>query len=297
MLLHVYEELAQHLGQLEVTRDVLLAQQRGNRLTVGALRQDDRVSETPTDPAAQQPSDVVPTRTRHEWETLAEEARGHQFAYHVRDAPTISDGEYDRLIRRLNELEEQYPALRTPESPTQQVGGATFSTEFQAVDHLERMLSLDNAFSPEELPPGPRGSTRDAGGAELHYLCELKIDGLAVNLLYENGRLTRALTRGDGRTGEDVTHNVTTIERHPAPSSRRPDVPVPDGRDPRRGVLPGRGVRASSTRRSSRRARRRSPTRATPPPGRCGRRTPASPRAAAAAHARPRHRLPPGLRA
>ena len=105
------------------------------------------MSETPTDPAAQQPSDVVPDEVRHEWETLAEEARGHQFAYHVRDAPTISDGEYDLLMRRLNALEDEHPSLRTPDSPTQQVGGAIFSTDFTAVDHLERMLSLDNAFS------------------------------------------------------------------------------------------------------------------------------------------------------
>ena len=133
----------------------------------------------------------------------------------MRDAPTLSDADYDRMIRRLNELEEQYPTLRTPESPTQLVGGATFSTEFQAVDHLERMLSLDNCFSPEELAAWAARAARDANTTDYHYLCELKIDGLAVNLLYENGRLTRALTRGDGRTGEDVTNNVKTIEGVP----------------------------------------------------------------------------------
>ena len=228
VLLHVYEELAQHLGQLEVTRDVLLAQRARNRLTVGALRQDERVSETPTDPAAQQPSDVVPDEVRHEWETLAEEARGHQFAYHVRDAPTISDGEYDLLMRRLNALEDAHPSLRTPDSPTQQVGGAIFSTDFTAVDHLERMLSLDNAFSTDEMLEWNARVTRDAGGAELHYLCELKIDGLAVNLLYEKGRLTRALTRGDGRTGEDVTLNVRTVRGIPTELAATPTHPVPD---------------------------------------------------------------------
>lgn len=173
------------------------------------------MSETPTDPAADQPSDVVPDEVRHEWEALAEEARGHQFAYHVKDAPTISDGEYDALMRRLNEIEDAHPSLRTPDSPTQQVGGAIFSTDFQAVDHLERMLSLDNAFSPEELTAWAARVERDAGGAAAHYLCELKIDGLAVNLLYEDGRLTRALTRGDGRTGEDVTLNVRTVHGVP----------------------------------------------------------------------------------
>ena len=157
----------------------------------------------------------IPTEALHEWSEVAQDALAAQFNYHVRDAPTLSDADYDRMIRRLNELEEQYPTLRTPESPTQLVGGATFSTEFQAVDHLERMLSLDNCFSPEELAAWAARAARDANTSDYHYLCELKIDGLAVNLLYENGRLTRALTRGDGRTGEDVTNNVKTIEGVP----------------------------------------------------------------------------------
>ncbi|WP_240917849.1 NAD-dependent DNA ligase LigA [Phycicoccus sp. HDW14] len=186
------------------------------------------MSETPTDPAAQEPADAVPDDVRHEWETLAEEARGHQFAYHVKDAPTISDGEYDVLMRRLNAIEDEHPSLRTPDSPTQQVGGAVFSTEFQAVDHLERMLSLDNAFSTDEMLEWNARVTRDAGGAELHYLCELKIDGLAVNLLYEKGRLTRALTRGDGRTGEDVTLNVRTVRGIPTELAGTTAHPVPD---------------------------------------------------------------------
>ncbi|HEY6740907.1 MAG TPA: NAD-dependent DNA ligase LigA [Lapillicoccus sp.] len=157
----------------------------------------------------------IPTDVLHEWNDLAQDALAAQFAYHVRDAPTISDADYDRMIRRLNELEDAYPTLRTPESPTQLVGGATFSTDFQAVDHLERMLSLDNCFSPEELAAWAARAARDANTTDYHYLCELKIDGLAVNLLYENGRLTRALTRGDGRTGEDVTNNVKTIKGVP----------------------------------------------------------------------------------
>ncbi|WP_344061859.1 NAD-dependent DNA ligase LigA [Nostocoides vanveenii] len=148
---------------------------------------------------------------RHQWVALAEELSAHQFAYHVKDSPTISDGEYDALMRRLVAIEEAHPSLRSPQSPSQQVGGATFSTDFQAVDHLERMLSLDNAFSPEELLAWSARVAREAGGSPYHFLCELKIDGLAVNLLYERGRLVRALTRGDGRTGEDVTLNVRTI--------------------------------------------------------------------------------------
>ncbi len=149
-----------------------------------------------------------------EWTELAEQARAHQFAYHVQDRPTISDGDYDALMRRLGELETEHPTLRTPDSPTQSVGGAAFSTDFQAADHLERMLSLDNCFSGDELREWVARVVRDAH-TEPHYLCELKIDGLAVNLLYEDGRLTRALTRGDGRTGEDVTLNVRTIEGIP----------------------------------------------------------------------------------
>jgi DNA ligase (NAD+) len=166
------------------------------------------VTDLPTD---------VPEDVRHEWTELAEQARGHQFSYHVKDAPTISDGEYDALIRELIALEDRYAELRTPDSPTQQVGAA-FSTDFAAVDHLERMLSLDNAFSAQELAAWAARVERDLaseGGAAYHYLCELKIDGLAINLLYERGRLVRAATRGDGRTGEDVTNNVRTIEAIP----------------------------------------------------------------------------------
>ncbi|HEY5248758.1 MAG TPA: NAD-dependent DNA ligase LigA, partial [Dermatophilaceae bacterium] len=162
------------------------------------------------------PTDVPPD-VRHQWTELAEQVRGHQFSYHVKDAPTISDGEYDALIRELSALEDSYPELRTPDSPTQQVGSA-FSTDFASVDHLERMLSLDNAFSQEEIAAWAARVERDvasAGSPAHHYLCELKIDGLAINLLYERGRLVRAATRGDGRTGEDVTNNVRTIEGVP----------------------------------------------------------------------------------
>ncbi len=173
------------------------------------MRQDEAVTELPTD---------VPDDVRHEWTELADQVRGHQFSYHVKDAPTISDGEYDALVRRLTALEDQYAELRTPDSPTQQVG-ASFSTDFAAVEHLERMLSLDNAFSPQELAAWAGRVERDVAaegdGTAYHFLCELKIDGLAINLLYERGRLVRAATRGDGRTGEDVTNNVRTIEGIP----------------------------------------------------------------------------------
>lgn len=183
--------------------------------------------ESPSQPAAPpfEPAsaggDAPPDQARHDWAELAEEIRGHQFAYYVRDAPTIADAEFDVLLRRLQDLEEQWPALRVPESPTMQVGG-TFSTDFAAHDHRERMLSLDNVFSGEELHEWMDRVVAASGGADVHFLTELKIDGLAINLLYENGRLTRALTRGDGRTGEDVTNNVRTIEGIPH-RLRRPD--------------------------------------------------------------------------
>jgi DNA ligase (NAD+) len=168
-------------------------------------------------PVTDLPTDV-PDDVRHEWTDLAEQVRAHQFSYHVKDAPTISDGEYDALIRRLNALEDQHAELRTPDSPTQQVGAA-FSTDFAAVDHLERMFSLDNAFSAQELAAWAarveRDTASEGGITAYHFLCELKIDGLAINLLYERGRLVRAATRGDGRTGEDVTNNVRTIEGIP----------------------------------------------------------------------------------
>lgn len=167
----------------------------------------------------------VPDEVRRRWEELAEEIRGHQFAYYVKDAPTIPDAEFDALLRELTVIEEEHPSLRVPESPTQLVGG-TFSTDFATADHLERMLSLDNVFSTEELTAWVDRVERSAGGAELHLLLELKIDGLAVNLLYEEGRLVRALTRGDGRTGEDVTLNVRTIEGVPH-QLRGGEVPVP----------------------------------------------------------------------
>ena len=132
------------------------------------------------------------------------------------DDPTLDDADFDKKMRRLEALEEEVPDLRTPDSPTQKVGGAV-STEFTAVDHLERMESLDNAFSYEELETWAARLRRD-GIVDPAYLCELKVDGLAINLLYEDGRLVRALTRGDGRTGEDVTPNVKTIELGPAPA-------------------------------------------------------------------------------
>ncbi|GAB2768205.1 NAD-dependent DNA ligase LigA [Amycolatopsis magusensis] len=180
----------------------------------------DHVSQEAAQDIADVPADV---RERHT--ALAEEIRGHQFRYNVLDSPTVSDGQFDALLRELEELEEAHPGLATPDSPTQQVGG-TFSTEFTAHDHLERMFSLDNAFDAGELAAWVERTEREIGSTQ--YLCELKIDGLAINLLYEKGKLTRALTRGDGRTGEDVTLNVRTLDQVPDRLTATDRFPVPD---------------------------------------------------------------------
>jgi DNA ligase (NAD+) len=150
---------------------------------------------------------------RHRIAELSEEIRDLQFRYYVLDMPIVADAEYDKLFKELQALEEKHPDLRSPDSPTQSIGGG-FSTEFTAVDHLERMWSLDNAFDDSELDEWVSRVTKDLDVSP-HWLCELKIDGLAVNLLYENGRLVRALTRGNGVTGEDVTLNVRTIQGIP----------------------------------------------------------------------------------
>jgi len=154
-----------------------------------------------------------PAGVRERHAELAVEIDEHQYRYHVLDGPVISDGEYDALFRELEGLENEYPALRTPDSPTQRVG-YSYAAQFTAVPHAERMMSLDNAFSIEELTSWAERVERDAG-SQVAYLCEPKIDGLAINLTYENGRLVRAATRGDGHTGEDVTPNVRTISEVP----------------------------------------------------------------------------------
>jgi DNA ligase (NAD+) len=170
--------------------------------------------------------DAAPAEAREEHQELSELVEEARWRYFVLDDPALSDADYDVRLRRLQELEEQFPELRTPDSPTQKVGGAV-STEFTAVDHLQRMESLDNAFSYDELETWHARLGRD-GVESPDLLCELKVDGLAINLLYEGGRLVRALTRGDGRTGEDVTPNVRTIDSVPHRLSASKDYPVPD---------------------------------------------------------------------
>ncbi|MGW7002941.1 NAD-dependent DNA ligase LigA [Streptomyces sp. NPDC054933] len=156
----------------------------------------------------------TPAEVRERHAQLAEQVEEHRFRYYVKDAPVVSDAEFDRLMRELEALEDKHPELRTPDSPTQKVAGS-YATEFTEVEHRERMLSLDNAFDDAELAAWAERVAQDLDGLPYHFLCELKVDGLAVNLTYEHGRLTRAATRGDGRTGEDITPNIRTIGEIP----------------------------------------------------------------------------------
>jgi DNA ligase (NAD+) len=180
------------------------------------------ISEDVTAAQVAQAGAEPPAIAKERHAALSTEIDDHSYRYYVLNAPTISDGEYDALMRELIRLEEDYPALRTPDSPTQRVAG-TFSTLFTAVQHAERMMSLDNVFNLDDLAGWVERIERDAGGP-VSYLCEPKVDGLAINLTYEQGRLVRAATRGDGRTGEDVTGNVRTIQEVPE-RLRGPEVP------------------------------------------------------------------------
>lgn len=152
---------------------------------------------------------------RRRMSELSESIREHQYRYYVEDKPAISDAEFDALWRELEELESKHPELRDPNSPTLEVGGG-FATHFTQFDHYQKMMSLDNAFSSEELEAWFDRVKKEDEGKAVSWLCELKVDGLAINLIYENGSLTRALTRGNGVTGEDVTVNVRTIKAVPA---------------------------------------------------------------------------------
>ncbi len=155
----------------------------------------------------------APAGARKRHADLSLEITEADHRYYILDSPTISDIDYDTKMRELRALEEQYPDLRTPDSPTQTVHGA-ISTLFTPVEHLERLLSLDNVFTDEDLGGWADRVTKLGGTGP--YLCELKIDGLAIDLVYRDGALVKAATRGDGRTGEDVTPNIRTISSIPA---------------------------------------------------------------------------------
>jgi DNA ligase (NAD+) len=184
------------------------------------------MTQTPELPAASGTTvQAAPPEAREEHLEVSEQVEEARWRYYVKDAPTMSDAQFDTLMRRLEELEDRFPDLRTPDSPTQKVGGAV-STDFTPVDHLEQMMSLDNAFSAEELQAWKARLARE-GVENADFLCELKVDGLAINLLYEDGKLVRAATRGDGRTGEDVTPNVRTIDNVPHRLTGTEKYPVP----------------------------------------------------------------------
>ena len=151
-------------------------------------------------------------KARHRMTELINEIRDHQFKYYVLDQPSVSDAQFDELLRELQSLEDKNPELREPDSPTQHVGGG-FSTQFEQRDHIEKMMSLDNVFDAEELAQWFDRVEKEI--SQPQYLCEVKVDGLAINLTYENGVLARGLTRGNGVTGEDVTLNVKTIRNLP----------------------------------------------------------------------------------
>ncbi len=170
--------------------------------------------------------DPLDPDVRRRWQELADEVREHQFRYYIKDAPIVSDAEFDRLFNELAAMEERYPELRVADSPTQLVGGAGFATEFNAAEHLERMLSLDDVFNAEELEAWSIRVENEIG-PDPHYLCELKVDGVAIALVYREGRLERAATRGDGRVGEDVTLNARTIGDVPETLTASGEFPIP----------------------------------------------------------------------
>ncbi|EMY34330.1 DNA ligase LigA [Arthrobacter crystallopoietes BAB-32] len=185
-------------------------------------------------------TDEIPSQDiREEYEQLTEDVRRYRYAYYNEDSPLVSDAEFDRLYRRLEEIEALNPELVANDSPTQEVGGEV-SAAFAPVEHLQRMYSLEDVFSLEELQVWISRATASVEKQgrldELKWLSEVKIDGLAVNLLYRNGELVRAATRGDGHTGEDITHNALTIKEiprtlegsdHPAEVEIRGEVFIP----------------------------------------------------------------------
>jgi DNA ligase (NAD+) len=164
-------------------------------------------------PAARAPDERERADAKLRVEELRAELEHHRYRYHVLDDPEVADAEYDDLMRTLRELEDRFPELQTPDSPSLTVGGAP-APLFAPVNHRTPMLSLDNAFSAEELDAWAVRVERVVGDAA-RYACELKIDGVACALTYERGRLVKAATRGDGRVGEDITSNVRTVQGVP----------------------------------------------------------------------------------
>ena len=154
----------------------------------------------------------VDQSTKERVKQLRDKLNQYNYEYHVLDKPSVPDAEYDRLLKELIDIEQQYPELITPDSPSQRVGGQAIDL-FEKVVHTYPMLSLGNAFGEEDLRDFNQRIAQDVG--EVAYVCELKIDGLAVSLHYEDGLFVRGATRGDGTVGEDITHNLKTIKAIP----------------------------------------------------------------------------------
>ena len=142
---------------------------------------------------------------------LRDELNQHNYNYYVLDKPTISDFEFDQKLKQLQDLEAQHPEFFDENSPTQRVGGMV-TKNFETVKHEYRMYSLDNSYSIEDLQDWETRIQKVLGDVPLEYTCELKYDGASISISYENGRLIRALTRGDGFQGDDVTNNIKTIK-------------------------------------------------------------------------------------
>jgi len=184
---------------------------------------------------------AIPATIRHRAEQLRREIEHHRHLYHVLDRQEISDAALDSLKHELSEIEDQFPELRTPDSPTQRVGGAPLP-ELKPVRHDVRMLSLEDAFSPDELRQWEQRWQKLAGRAKAEYLVDLKLDGLAMSLVFERGIFVRATTRGDGSVGEDVTQNVRTIESVPLRLNlEAAEIPKSARQDIRRGRVEIRG--------------------------------------------------------
>src|SRR5690606_19401691 len=151
---------------------------------------------------------------------LRNELNEHNYNYYVLDNPTISDFEFDQKLKQLQELETQHPEFFDLNSPTQRVGGS-ITKNFETVVHQNRMFSLENSYSKEDLTEWENRIQRVLGNVDVEYVCELKYDGASISITYQNGKLLRAVTRGDGFQGDDVTNNIKTIKSVPRSEERR----------------------------------------------------------------------------
>ena len=215
-------------------------------------------------------------------EALREQIRHHEYRYYVLDDPEITDAEFDQLMNELKRIEAEHPALITPDSPTQRVGGRP-REGFVKTKHSSPMLSLDNAYSEEELRDWERRVHELSGRTDLEYVCELKLDGMSLALVYRGGQLEHGITRGDGSVGEDVTLNVRTVRSIPLSiaNDRLKKAGIPADFEVRGEMLMPLALSASSTKSARSRDCPSSPTRAILPPAPSASSSPRLPRSAA----------------